>query len=67
MPAPAKAALQSMQKGTPPADVGKTFRSAADDTQAAIDALTKFDLAGTIRDQGFNETEALTFRTSKTA
>lgn len=65
MLAPAKAALQSMQKGKPPADAAKTFQSAADDTKTAIDALTKFDLAGTIRDQGFNESEALTFTDSK--
>jgi hypothetical protein len=63
--APAKAALQTMQKGTPPANAAKTFRSASDDAQAAIDALTKFDLAGTIAGQGFNTSEALTFTDSK--
>ena len=65
MLAPAKAVLQAMKTGTPPANAARTFKTASDDAQAAIDALTAFDLASTIADQGFSASEALTFTESK--
>lgn len=59
------AAIDALKKGSAPAGAAATFGTAVKDAQTAIDSLTKFDVAGTIRNQGFDEAEALFFTDSK--
>ena len=59
------ATLDTMKKGTIPPTASDTLKAASKDGAAAIKALTAFDLAGTIQDQGFDQGQALTFTDSK--
>lgn len=49
------AALDALAKGKPPAGAEKTFQQAAGDAARASKDLAAFDVAETIRDQGFND------------
>ena len=59
------AAIDALKKGSSPAGATATFDKAVKDAKTAIDSLTKFDVAGTIRNQGFDEAQALFFTDSK--
>lgn len=60
------AAIDMMKKdGTVPPKAVATFQDASDGARAAVDALTKFDVASTVADQGFNPIDALAFSDSR--
>lgn len=58
-------AIDAMKTGTVPPTASKTFQQDAKGAAAVVKALTDFDLAGTIKDQGFDAGEALTFTDSR--
>ena len=49
------AALDALAEGDPPADAQATFEKAGEDAGTARKELASFDVAATVRDQGFDE------------
>ncbi len=58
-------AMDALRKGDVPKDAEATFKTAQEDAQTAVDALSGFDLSAAIADHGLTPIQALAFADSK--